>query len=145
MTATVDMLDTYLGLNGSINTDRAALVLSLATDLCLSVVNPLPDGSDGVVLDVAARGYSNPTNATVGPAGVFGPGQPPPMGGLWLTKTNIATLRRLSADASSGAFSIDPTPADAGPYSFWYQVPETIEDALQNVSGPFAEWDTPPT
>lgn len=144
MAADVASLDTYLGLNGSINTDRATLLLSLATDLCLSIVNPLPDGCDPVVLDVAARAYSNPTNGVTGAASAFGPSQPPPMGGLWLTKANIAFLRRLSP-SGSGAFTIDPTPADAGPYSFWFQAPETWEDALANVSGPFSEWDQPPT
>ncbi len=141
MTADSTTLDTYLGLNGSINTDRADLLISLATDLCLSIVDPLPDGSDPVVLDVAARAYSNPTNQTTQVQGPFPPNALP--GGLWLTKANIAVLRRLSP-TGSGAFTIDPTPEDAGAYSFWYQAPETAEDALLNVSGPYSDWDLPP-
>jgi hypothetical protein len=143
MTADAPTLDTYLGLGGSIDSARATLTLSLATDACLSIVNPLPDGSDGVVLDVAARAYSNPTNAQTGAANPYSPGLPPVMGGLYLTKANIAMLRRLSADASSGAFSIDPTPADAGPDNFWGQLPE---DPSQPFDVPpfYGDWDQIP-
>jgi hypothetical protein len=121
MTATVQMLATYLDMT-EIDTARATLLLSLATDKCLGIVDPLPAGSDGVVLDIAGRAYTNPTNIQTQAPGPYGPGVggPPVMGGLWMTKANIAELRRLSL-SGGGAFTVDPTPADAGPYNYWAQ------------------------
>lgn len=142
MTATVDMLATFLDVT-DINTDRATLLLSLATDKCLGIVDPLPTGSDGVVLDIAARAYTNPSVAQFQAPGPYQPGGPPTLGGLWMTKANIAELRRLSTTNGSGAFSIDPTPVDAGPGNFWGQLPE---DPSQPWSNPpfYGDWDQIP-
>lgn len=104
-----DDLGTYLG--SAVDADRATYLLGQALNLCASIVNPLPDGSEAVVLDVAARAYVNPANVqqeTTGPTSAsFGPVG----GGLWLTRQNKATLRRLNG--GGGSFTIDTTPADA--------------------------------
>lgn len=109
---TTSDLDTLLALNGNIDTERAQLLLGLAKELCCSIVDPLPDNSRSVVLTVAARAYINPSGVqaqTVGPESIqYGTAY----GSLYLTKGDVATLRRLSG--GGGAFTIDPTPADAG-------------------------------
>jgi hypothetical protein len=110
MTVTPADLGTYL--STSVDDDRAQLLLDLAQQLCESIVKPLPDGADAVVLDVAARSYSNPANVTQEAAGPFSANFGPVGGGLWLTRQNKATLRRLAG--SGGAFSIDTMPATAG-------------------------------
>ena len=104
-------LATFLGRD--VDYDRANLMLSLASELCSTVVTPVPDTARSVILDVAARAYANISAATqmgLGSGQIsFGSG---PSGGLWLTRANIAALRR--AAGKGGAFSVDPTPADAG-------------------------------
>jgi hypothetical protein len=121
-------LDTYLGLDGDIDEAKATLLLQLAHDKCEAIVSPVPDAARGVELDVAARAYMNPTNVVTNDAGPYGSSTV--MGGLWLTKANIADLRRMAPtdSGSSGAFTIDPTPADAGPCNTWAQYPLTLDD-----------------
>lgn len=114
---TASELDTYLQLAGTIDTARANLLLDLAYDKCVSFVNPVPAGAKGVMLEVAGRAYTNVTSAhqmSMGSASTsFGAqNSSTGVGGLYLSKSNIAELRRLAG--SGGAFTIDPTPADAG-------------------------------
>jgi len=104
MTAVAADLATYLGVE--LDAARATFLLAQATSLCESIVNPLPDGSDAVVLDVAARAYSNPGNVASQGVGSFNVSYGGAAGGLWLTRQNKATLRRLNGGSS--AFSIDP-------------------------------------
>jgi hypothetical protein len=60
-------LGTYLG--ATVDIDRAQFLIDQATDLCSSIVDPLPDAASSVVLDVAARAYANPTSVpNQGPA-----------------------------------------------------------------------------
>jgi hypothetical protein len=142
MTADVNMLATFLNVT-DIDTDRAELLLSLATDKCLGIVDPLPDGSDGVVLDIAARAYTNPSVSQFQAPGPYQPGGPPTMGGLWMTKANIAELRRL-APTGSGAYSVDMTPVDAGAGNYWGQLPVDPSDPWTNP--PFyGDWDQIPS
>jgi len=105
-------LDLLLDLGGNIDTARANLLLGLATDLCTSVVNPIPDNARAVVLSVAARAYMNAAGVqaqTVGPETVqYGTS----FGGLYLTKVDITTLRRCAG--SGGAFSFNPADTSAG-------------------------------
>lgn len=103
-------LGTYLGV--SVDDTRAAYLIGMAEQLCQSIVNPLPDGSDAVVLDVAARAYGNPMNVTQDTVGPYSANFGKVGGGLWLTRANKATLRRLAG--GGGAFTIDTTPATAG-------------------------------
>jgi hypothetical protein len=107
-------LGAYLG--STVDEDRATRLIDLATQLCQSIVSPLPDGSAVVVLDVAARAYSNPTSVPQQAAGPFSAGGAP--GGLWLTRSNKSTLRRLAG--SGGAFTIDTMPATAGSGLPWW-------------------------
>lgn len=115
MTVTPTDFGTYLG-SSIVDPDRAQLLIDLATQLCKSIVvdanGNLPSGADAVVLDVACRAYSNPSNVVSQGAGPFPVSYGPVGGGLWLTRQNKATLRRLAG--SGGAFTIDTMPATAG-------------------------------
>jgi hypothetical protein len=104
-------LGTYLSIP-TIDTPRATLILDSAVALCQTIVTPLPVGASAVVLDVAARAWANPTNATSEGAAPFSVNWGAVSGGLWLTKQNKAALRRLAG--LGGAFTFDPTPSDAG-------------------------------
>lgn len=107
---TPDDLGTYLG-NPSIDADRALAVITLAQTLCEAVISPLPAGAEAVVTVVAARAYTNPTNTQSEGAGPFTVGFAPMSGGLWLTRNDKATLRRLGG--GGGAFTIDTIPDGA--------------------------------
>jgi hypothetical protein len=137
--ATTDDLATYLNVT-DIDLDRANLLLTLAQDKCEAVVSPLPITALGVVLDIAARAYSNPTATQSTAPGPFGTPLGSLPGGLFLTKTNIAELSRLST-TNSGAFTIDPTPADAGPNNYWPQVPLAVEET--GSAQWLGDWDSP--
>jgi hypothetical protein len=122
-------LSTYLG--APVDNARGSMMVGLAEKLCLAVVSPLPSGAEAVVLDVAARAFVNPGNVTEQATGPYIAAYGAVGGGLWLTAKNETTLRRL---AGSGlAFTIDPTPADAGPANYWAQVPESEADILANA------------
>lgn len=109
-------LGTYLG--STVDSDRAALILQLAQQLCETICKPLPVGATAVVLDVAARAYSNAANAEAEAAGPFNVTFGAVSGGLWLTRQNKAALRSLRG--TGGAFTIDPMPADAGACLPWW-------------------------
>lgn len=138
MTPIPDDLSTYLG--SDVVFDRAFQLLGLAEGLCLAIVTPLPAGAEAVVLDIAGRAYTNPTNMSEQAAGpyiaAFGAGN----GGLWLTSRNEAMLRRLAGGGQ--AFTIDPTPATAGPANYWAQVPEDPSQTYTNP--PFYDFDQIP-
>lgn len=112
MTVTTAELDMLLDLGGAIDADRATFLLGQATALAESVLTPLPDSASAVVYSVAARAYTNPTGVaaqTVGPESVqYGSA----VGGLYLSKADVATLRRLNG--SGGAFTVDPLSPFAG-------------------------------
>lgn len=109
MTVTPADLALYLG--SEVDTARATFLIARATDLCTSVTSPLPPGSDAVVLDVTARAWMNPGNVTSEGMGPFNATFGAGAGGLWLTRQNKVSLRRLAGRGS--AFAIDPTPAAA--------------------------------
>ena len=87
-----DPSDLAVFLGTDVDENRATLFLQLAQDKCESIVTPLPATALGVILDVAARGYGNPSGATQTAVGPFAQTLP---GGVWLTKANITELRRL--------------------------------------------------
>jgi hypothetical protein len=124
MTVAPADLATYLGVD--VDAARATYLIARATDLCQSIVTPLPAGADAVVLDVAARAFTNPSNVTSQGVGPYSAAYGPAGGGLWLTRQNKATLRRLNGGSS--AFSVDPTPAD-------------VLDGTRGASLPFWAWD----
>jgi hypothetical protein len=125
VTVTPADLGTYLGV--TVDDARATLILGHAAELCLSMVNPLPAGADSVILDVAARAYGNPTNVTQESVGPYSANFGPVGGGLWLTRQNKATLRRL-AGAGGGAFTIETMPAGAGLGLPWWDVNVVLDD-----------------
>lgn len=102
-------LEAYLGVT-ELDQGRAVLLLEAAAQACESVVRPLPEGSDWIVLDVAANAYTSPS----GPGGATGvgpfTGQAAP-GGVFLSKRQTEALNRLARRTSNGAFSVDTTPA----------------------------------
>lgn len=123
MTVAPADLATYLG--AEVDEARAQFLIDRATDLCLSIVTPLPAGSDAVVLDVAARAYTNPGNVSSQGMGPYNTSYGPTGGGLWLTRQNKSTLRRLGGGSS--AFSIDPVD------------PAAVQRATDGL--PFWGWD----
>jgi hypothetical protein len=126
-------LGTYLGAP-NLDTVRATLVLQNAQLLCESLVSPLPAAAAAVVLDVAARAYTNPQNVQQETTGPFSAAFGAVAGGLWLTQQNKATLRRLSG--RGGAFTIDTMPATAGQNLPWWD--------WSTSSGMGADWDVVP-
>jgi hypothetical protein len=113
---TAEQLGLYLGLD-EIQGDRADLLLTTAVALCQTVVNPLPEGAEAVVLSVAGRAYVNPQQVsyeTIGPMSVQ---RPQGSGGLYLTKADKSALKSLAG--RGGAFTVDPTPATADPSPTW--------------------------
>lgn len=113
---TAEDLALYLDLD-EINGERADFLIAKAASLCETVVKPLPDGADTVVLAAAGRAYLNPgqvTYETVGPMSVQ---RPSGSGGIYLTKADRTALK--SAAGRGGAFSVDPTPVTADPSPTW--------------------------
>lgn len=114
--ATPDDMAAVLG--STVDNYRAITLLGLAQDLCSAIIDPLPVTARAVVIGVAARAYNNPTNAQQQTAGPYSVNFGSAGGGLYLTKQDRATLLRLAG--RGGAFSIDPTPADAGRGLPWW-------------------------
>lgn len=142
--ATLDDLATYLGIGADIDTDKGTLLLQLAHDKCEAVVSPVPAAARGVELDVAGRAYTNPTAQVTEAPGPYGTVTGTLVGGLWLTKSNIADLRRMaSGTQGSGAFTVDPTPADAGAGDYWPQYPLSVDDVWSSPPY-YGDWDVPP-
>jgi len=116
VTITPTDLGTYL--DTTVDEARVQQMIDWATMLCQSVVNPLPDGADTVILDVVVRAYTNPTSAQQESVGPYTVGHGPMSGGLRLTRENKRTLRRLAG--GGGAFTIDTTPPNAGQNLPWW-------------------------
>lgn len=132
---TAEELGLFLDLE-EINGNRADFLIGKALSLCQTVVKPLPDGADSVVLSVAGRAYLNPgqvTYETIGPMSVQ---RPSGSGGIYLTKADRTALK--AAAGRGGAFSVDPTPETADPSPTW-----PIDD-LTGFSEEFeAGWGSP--
>jgi len=113
---TVEELGLFLGLD-EIDGDRADLLIASALSLCQTIVKPLPEGAEAVVLSVAGRAYVNPQQVsyeTIGPMSVQ---RPSGSGGLYLTKADKSALKSLAG--RGGAFTVDPTPDTADPWASW--------------------------
>lgn len=113
---TAEELGLYLGLD-EIQGDRADLLIRQAINLALTVVKPLPEGAEAVVLSAAARAYSNPQGATYETIGPMSVQRPASSGGLYLTKAEKTALKSLAG--RGGAFTVDPTPDTADPTPTW--------------------------
>lgn len=114
-TVTYSDLETFLGMaDGTIDQERATLILQMSQNLCESIAYPLPVTASVVVLSVAARGFGNPqgiSHETVGPYQVnFGTSTATGGAtmGMYLSRGDKATIRRLAG--GSGAFSIETLP-----------------------------------
>lgn len=125
--ATTADLGTFLGLGGALDTARAQLLLDLVEADAGSITTPVPAGAKGVILTAAARAYANPAGASSEAVGsvstTYGAG-----GGMYLSRAELRTLRRL-AGIGGGAFTIDPTPADAAVGYVDPLTPATVDDA----------------
>lgn len=148
---TVDAADlgTYLGDPDNFDENRAEFLLLQARNLCSSVLTPLPDTADAVVLAVAGRAYVNVASARnvglgSGQIGFASPTGGAGVGGLYLSRSDKAALRGLRTPGGSGAFTVDPTPEDAGTGSLdlWnqnistYPVPYSLVGPQDAPSGP---------
>lgn len=113
---TAEELGLFLDLE-AIDGARADFLINKAISLCQTVVTPLPEGADAVVLSVAGRAYVNPQQVayeTIGPMSVQ---RPSGSGGLYLTKADKSALKSLAG--RGGAFTVDPTPTTADPSPTW--------------------------
>lgn len=108
--ATPDDLAVYMGMAGSIDTDRAQLLLDLAEGEASAIVTPLPPAARSVILTCAARAYVNPEGNSSSSVGSVSSSFT--SGGLYLMRNERRTLERM-AGIGGGAFSINPAP-DAG-------------------------------
>lgn len=132
---TVEQLGLFLGLD-EIDGNRADLLITSAISLCQTIVKPLPEGAEAVVLSVAGRAYVNPQQVsyeTIGPMSVQ---RPQGSGGLYLTKADKSALKSLAG--RGGAFTVDPTPATADPSPTW-----PIDDASGFFEDFEAGWGYP--
>lgn len=119
-------LGVYLG-RTDLDESRAGLILQLAHDRLEMYVAPVPAAALGIELAVAARAINNVTSAHqagIGSAQVsYGaPNSSTGIGGLYVSKSEIRDLRRLSG--RTGAFSIDLLPAT---------VPPTVAPVVSNI------------
>ena len=113
--ATPTDLGVFLGIT-DIDTERAQMLLDLAHDRLEMYVSPVPPSAMGLELAIAGRAYTNVSSARqagIGSAQVsFGaPNANFGIGGLYVSKSEIRDLRRLSG--KTGAFSIDLLAVDA--------------------------------
>lgn len=130
-------LETYLG-QGTLDPDRAGMILRDAQDLAESILFPLPPEAAGIVRRIAGRGYVNITsaqqmglgtaNVTYGSTGAGG------VGGVYLSRSDKADLRRLGG-VSGGMFTVNVMPATAGQNLSWWNVDGSTEAT--------DTWDTP--
>lgn len=105
-----DTLATFMG-DANIDSDRADLVLQLVVDACSIYITPVPAQALGVVLTASARLYSNPQQLAGSTEGPFST-QHASAYSTMLTSSERRFLMTLSGQG--GAFTIDPTPSDAG-------------------------------
>lgn len=110
--ATPSDLGTYLNI-ASIDPVRATLILQLAQDQCETIVNPLPSTALSVVLDVAARAFVNPQqlqDASLGTAHLqYGSANGSIIGGIYLSRANKISLRRLAGRGTAFCADVMPT------------------------------------
>lgn len=106
--------DLALLLDEDVDEPRMNLILDLAEGLAKPIAgDPLPAEAKATVLAVAARAFSNP--ASTGQQGL-GSGQVTfqapggmPVGGLYLSRTDKAALRRARAGGAAFTISLLPT------------------------------------
>ena len=115
--ATSADLGVYLA-DPNIDTTRATLILGLAQDLCETIWSPIGVTAKGTVLAVSARAYNNVTSAHdvalgTGRIGYGSQGSNVGVGGLYLSRSDKTTLRRLAGRGGAFSVSIMPTGTNA--------------------------------
>lgn len=119
----------FLGV-ASVDEDRATLLLGLAEDAATAVLpagSVLPAAAKGVVLSVAARAWTNPSDASTESVGSVSTSYWHGGGGLSLSRSERRTVQR-AAGLGGGAFTINPAPA-AGTGYVDPLAPPTLDDA----------------
>lgn len=106
---TVDDLAVFVN-DSSLDQARGQLMLDAAVGLCATVVSPVPETAKGVVLGIAARALANPEGVTGETVGAYSVQRP--AAGVYLLRGERTALKALAG--RGGAFTIDPTPTDAG-------------------------------
>ena len=127
--ATPAELALFLGV-ASVDEDRAALLLGLAEDAATAVLpagTVLPDAAKGVVLSVAARAFTNPSDASSESVGGVSTGYWHGGGGLSLSRSERRLIQR-AAGLGGGAFTVNPAP-NAGATYVDPLAPPTLDDA----------------
>lgn len=116
-----------------IDVARATLMIARAQTLCESHIAPLPAGADVVVDRVAGRAYTStlsPRQVAARAAGGQFMGQQG--GGVYLTRSDKADLRRLAK--GGGAFSVNLLPTG-------YVAPASQH--FGEYGAPATDWDMP--
>lgn len=93
----------------AVDVERANLVVELAILRVRAVVDPIPEGARPILLEVALRGYLNPTRTVQEAAGPFS--RTLPNAGVYVTEEERAALEDmagLAGDGQLGAFTIRP-------------------------------------
>lgn len=103
------------GLDDDIDPDRATFLIECANVLASTIVNPVPSGAIGTILQIAARAYIAVAGVT---AETTGPTTVQLQAGLYMTRAERRTLRLMAGKGA--AFSIDPTPSGAGTGLAWW-------------------------
>ena len=108
-------LKVYLGSPPDFDQERAALVVDLAMERCEAIVSPVPALARAIVLDVARRGLTNPSEVKSEQAGPFQRTFRDQTIGVHLTEREEEQLKAMAADAAGlpGAFTITPGPRAA--------------------------------
>jgi hypothetical protein len=110
-TVVVEDLRTYLGLGDGFDAARADLVVALALQRARTYLDPVPAAARAIVLDVAVRGFTNPTGTRAETAGPFS--RTFTTAEVYLTAAERDELLLLGqlASGTSRAYTITPGPA----------------------------------
>jgi hypothetical protein len=126
--ATPADLATFTGV--TVDETRAQLLLDVIEADAASIVSPLPASAKGVILTAAARALPNPSGTTsMSTAGASASWAP---GGLYLTRSERSTLRRL-AGMGGGAFTVNVAPNAGQDYIDPLQTP-TLDEQEQLIN-----------
>lgn len=104
----VDDLRVYLGGDG-FDRARGELVVDLAMERADAIISPVPALARTIVLDVARRAYTNPSEVQSETVGPFSRTYASGAIGVYLTDREEAALRAIATGGTaSGAFTIRP-------------------------------------
>lgn len=130
MDVTAEELGLYLDMP-EIDGIRADFLLEQTLMLAASIVSPVPDTAKPIILAAAGRAFVNPQGITQETVGSYSVQRPP--AGLYFSRAEQVTLKRLAG--RGGAFTVDPTPADADPLVTWPYDPDNPFGPLDGEFG----------